>query len=155
MKELEAATLFIAAGGLILGILNTWQSWPRERVWLRVRFLNRRTVQSGKPTGFTIEVTNLGIPVTVKEVGLSLSPPWKRAFERLLMMPNETTHTDLLPFRLESRRQANFSFDALPVAERPTRTWFVYAKTECGVYAKGSRTPAFQKLRKRLMKGGG
>jgi hypothetical protein len=107
---------------------------------------------TNEPAGFTIEVTNLGIPVTINEVGLSLSPPWRFDLHRLLMMPNLTSHSDLLPFKLDSRQQANFSFPTMPTAVKPTRVWFVYAKTQCGVYARGATTPAFRDVRKRLLK---
>lgn len=130
---LQLATLAIAAVGAVLGVINTWNAISDRRPRARVRFLNLYDVPNVEHFGYSIEVTNLStFPLTISEVGLSLSPWWKRDIERLLLRPDGRVGPST-PIKLEPREQADFRFIGRFRGKPPKPIQAVYAKTACGV----------------------
>lgn len=120
----EGITLAIALLGAVLGIINLWRAFDRDRV--RVRVLPRSYVTSHGDGGLCIEVINVGyIPITISQVGFDLSIRGKIFLHASLLKD--------LPKRLEPRT----AFTAYlatggeqdPAFAKVTRA---FAKTACG-----------------------
>jgi len=120
---------------------------------MKVRFLAICLAPDVRLSGFSIEVVNQSsFPLTIREVGLSMSPFWNRDLERLLLMPN-SEYGDQLPFRLQPREQGNFYFRGEITGQSPKKITAAYAKTSCGLYFLG-RTPVLNELSLRLLRNG-
>jgi hypothetical protein len=149
MDVTGAITLAIALLGAVLGIINTWITVSQARPKMRVRLLAVYSAPKIEKVGFSIEVTNLSnFPLTIREVGFSLSPWWKRDIERLLLSPF-IVRGDSIPCRLEPRHQANFYFNDNLQGSSPKRITGAYAKTDCGVNFTGV-TPALKEISKQM-----
>jgi len=84
--------------GAVLGVLNTWRSFDRDRV--RVRVVPLGYIQEGGVSGVCIEIVNLGfVPITVSQVGFTISGSDKQIIPLDLFYG----HGERLPHRLEAR----------------------------------------------------
>lgn len=127
----DVVTFGLALLGSVLGVLNTWRNFNRDRIKLRVRFVYGYAM--GAPSqmpkrGWGVEVTNLStFPVTIQEVGLHIVGRQ----DRMAFITPVTIDGGILPRRLESREQVTAYVDARP--EEPRIVYRdVYAKTACG-----------------------
>ena len=149
MTVVDGITLAIAIIGALLGVVNTWNSVSNTKPKMRVRFLANYSTPDIRLSGYSIEVVNLSsFSLTIQEVGLSMSPFWKRDIERLLLTSNSRMG-DQMPCRLEPREQGNFYFQGEISGQSPKKITAAYAKTSCGLYFRG-HTPVLQKLSLRL-----
>jgi hypothetical protein len=128
--------------GAVLGILNTWRAFDRDRI--RVRVVPVALIYENGADGFGIEVTNLSyFPVTVSGLGFTV----RGHDERLTFLPSDIRGCQL-PQRMEPRT----SFTAiLPVRTGDHPKWsFVhraYADTACGRRFTGTSGALRQKLK--------
>lgn len=75
----DDVTLSIALMGALLGLLNTWRSFAKDRPRLRVSV--KGWLSSCGDSGFCVEVANTGfVPVSVSQVGILLRRPRGRVF---------------------------------------------------------------------------
>lgn len=75
----EDFTLAVAALGAVLGLLNTWRAFAKDRPRLRVNV--KAWLNSYGDSGFCIEIANTGFaPVSVAQVGVLLSRPRGQIF---------------------------------------------------------------------------
>ncbi|TRD12195.1 hypothetical protein FGU71_10205 [Erythrobacter insulae] len=129
---LQMATFAIALVGAVLGIINTWNAVADRKPNARVRFLNVRFVNEMEHLGYSIEVTNLSsFPLTINEVGFSLTPRWSSEIERLVLLPDDQFGASL-PKKIEPREQADFRMVGKIKGRSPKMIKSVYAKTACG-----------------------
>ena len=145
----QVVTTALAFLGAVLGIINTRHAISQSRPNLRVRFLNNYAPPNFDLVGYSVEVTNLGtFALTVREVGLSMSPRWKRDLERMLL--NEAIAGPIRPpVRLEPRQQVDFYIPSNFSGKTDKAITAAYVKTECGCYFTGV-TPALETLAKKL-----
>jgi hypothetical protein len=146
MKASEVITLGIALVGAVLGIINTWQGYDRDRVKLRVAlkvaYLFGPHGVSREPQ-LAIEVVNRSpFPLTISQLGLEQ----KDSKSTLALVDPITVDNTKLPRRLESRSAftAYFSVAATDKAILHNLSR-AYAKTDSGEIAYSSR-----KLTKRI-----
>lgn len=67
----QAITLAVAMLGAVLGIINTWMVFWRDRVRVRVNL--QGWMDSTGATGIGVEVVNIGrLPVTIKDIRFKL-----------------------------------------------------------------------------------
>jgi hypothetical protein len=126
MSVLNGITLVIALLGAALGIFNTWQSWKRDRVKMRVKLL-WCIAPTNKHLG--IEIINICfLPVTINSIGFSFHD----SNQEMAIIP-EFTSGNKLPLRLEPRT----SDTAIPsltaeceIARHKIKS--VWIKTACG-----------------------
>jgi hypothetical protein len=123
--------------GAVLGIINTWRAFDRDRVRLRVKPV--WTVFQGGTHTLSIEVINHSyIPVTVTQVGFTLRDRDK-VFIFLPIQPG-----DSIPKRLEPRTSltalAPFGTENAPSMIDVRRA---FAKTACGCRFTGT-SPALR-----------
>lgn len=116
-------TLAIALLGAVLGVINLWRAWDRDRVKLRVAA--QAWVDSSGQNGLGIEVINLSyFPVTVTQVGFD------RSDRQIYLHPALLKD---LPKRLEAR--AAFT-GYLPAGADEDENFALvtraFAKTACG-----------------------
>lgn len=146
---MQEITLITAIAGLafgligaILGILNTWRAFDRDRV--RIRVVPVSLIYESGADGFGIEITNLSyFPVTVHGVGFTVHNPK----ERLTFLPSDIRGCQL-PQRMEPRT----SFTAiLPVKSGEHPKWsFIreaYVDTACGRRFTGMSGALKQKIK--------
>jgi len=118
--------------GLILGILNTWRAFDRDRLKLKVS--PRWAIFSHPMTGtghlLCVEVINMSyLPVTISQVGFTVSEP-KDHFLAFLPVPNMG---DTLPKRLEPRTSLTvYVPERVSSGEGFDKVEKAFAKTECG-----------------------
>jgi hypothetical protein len=147
---MENITLITAIAGLvfgllraILGVMNTWKAFDRDRIRLRVKpvFFIRTdgVVQMG---GYRLVITNLSFfPITVKQVGfITKDPNVLSSFFR----PIDCT----LPQRMEARSAFTASIPE-PDGESFLGIRAAYADTACGKRFTGSCEEFLSELRKR------
>lgn len=92
-------TLAVALLGAALGILNTWQSFYRNR--LRVSVSPRKAIAAGQEPRLCFEIVNRGyLPVTISGIGLRLRRPRHRHYFAFLA---RTIDGAALPQRMEPR----------------------------------------------------
>ena len=142
-----AITLALAAIGAGLGVINTLHAISLSRPRMRVRFSN--VITDVSDDFFSIDATNLSaFPLELREVGLSLSPFWKREIHRLYLKP--LTHMgSQLPCRLEPRQRADFYFAGPIDGKPPSKIRSAYVKTACLTYFRGS-TPALRGMSRKI-----
>lgn len=134
MSWTEVVTLGVAILGAFLGIVNTWQSWRRDRLRLRVTPMN--VISLDGRFNFGIEVANLStFPVSVNEVGFTLDGPSARHGDRAMISPVPGDGGPW-PRRLESREAVSLYFDSRGVDG--SRIGRAYAKTASGEFVYGS-----------------
>jgi hypothetical protein len=96
---LAGITLGIAILGAALGLLNTWQSFYRDRV--RVTVSPRKAFAKGREPRICFEIINQGyLPVTISGIGLRLRRPRHRGFYAFIA---QTIDGGSLPQRMEPR----------------------------------------------------
>jgi len=133
----QFVTVFLAAVGAVLGVLNTWNAFDRQRVKLVVR----PAVGIG-PTGqwvATIETINLSpFAVTISEMGFGL-----RDGQRMVAL-GPLTNGKELPHRLEPRESVTVF---IPLSQvKPEMVTRAFARTSCEEVATGD-SPALQQIR--------
>jgi len=97
MSEPNAITLGIAIVGATLGIINTWRSFDRDRI--RLKIIPKWAMFRGGTQTLCIDIINLGyIPVTINQVGFRLRERNKVFIFMPMPMPGSE-----LPKRLEPR----------------------------------------------------
>lgn len=147
---LQLATLAIAVVGAVLGVINTWNSISERKPRARVRFLNLYGGPDVEHFGYSIEVTNLSaFPLTINEVGFSLSPWWKTDIERLLLHPDDRFGSST-PRKIEPREQVDFRFLGQMQGRSPKLIRSAYAKTACGVIFR-SNAPLVKSIAAKAM----
>ncbi len=123
--------------GAILGILNSWRLFVSDRVRLKVTperalLLSDRSIEADY---LSIEVINLSkFPVTIINVGLKLSGNRTALF----LKDDSIEPQGRLPIRLESRASYSKTFRDCKKDIPWNEVICVYAKTACGVTAKGT-----------------
>lgn len=133
MPIIESITLALAVLGAVLGCLNTWQAFTRDRVRLSISIRQVELMPAGVPT-LCITVQNRGMqPVTITAIGMTTGK-----------LDGQIVHpfagNERLPHRLESRTALLWTADpaATEVAVRRKFTK-VYANTACGERVTGGR----------------
>lgn len=137
-------TIALASIGAVLGILNAWGAYDKDRPRIRV---NPRQVVPVGPTvdsraRLAIEVTNLSwFPLTVSEVGVL----FRGISERGAVIEPVLYDGGTFPRRLDSR--TSFTAYLHPEAFVGTRhrVRAAYAKTDCGLTFTGN-SPALQQF---------
>lgn len=131
---LAIAVLGAATGvlGSALGILNTWRSFDRDRVKLRVTpsgAIFSRPV-CGATDLLCIEVVNIGfVPVTVSQVAFKLRRPRKRILVFIPVGPI----SDTMPHRLEPHTSMKVLVPPNVLTDEAfQRVSRAFAKTQCG-----------------------
>ena len=131
-----AITFAIAVLGAMLGILNTWRAFDRDKI--RVRVSPRWAISyrgSDMDTRFCLEITNLSyIPITINQVGFELRKPKAH----IMVFIPEFIDGGKMPRRLEPRS----SFTVYAPAGTEEKNNFAdekcaFARTACGVVARG------------------
>lgn len=129
----ESVTLAIAVLGAVLGIINTWSGYNRDRLKLRVTQSNAFDPRSGKWMATGVSVINLSaFPVTIEEVGFH--PTGNQ--DRFALFGGRTLSGEGLPARIESREAITFYVQiqsGIPQDFRP------YCKTGCNNTVFGKR----------------
>ena len=147
----EAVTLTIAVAGAVLGlvgtvlsILNTWRTFDRDKVKLRV------VPKHAFPVGgidnrprVSIDVTNLStFPVTVSQIGFLFHDTTNRGVLVQPFMPDGGS----FPRRLEPRTSFSVLCDPMEHLEPDfASVRCVYAQTDCGATIEGN-SPALRQL---------
>src|ERR1035437_252288 len=92
------AGLVFGVVGAVLGFINTWRAFDRDRVRLLV--VPRGFVTSTGETGICFDITNLSyIAVTLSQVGIELRDPPEHFFAFIPRFMDDTR----LPYRMEAR----------------------------------------------------
>lgn len=135
----EGITFAIAIVGAVLGILNTWRAFDRDRIRVRVRPKNFLTDTGAQ--GMCFEIVNSGyLPVTITQVGITLR---LRPKQELVFIPR-TINGGSLPQRLEPRTHVTLILppgtEKDPMLGKGLRA---YACTACGRTFYGN-SPALQ-----------
>lgn len=139
----RAVTFGLALLGAVLGVMNTWRTFDRDRPKLRVVFKHAIPVgMASSRIRYSIEVINLStFPLTIGEIGFQLRGTDTRA------AISQPTLIDSKPWprRLEPRESvtAYIVGDDLDATPRPLRR--AYATTTCGFTATGM-TPAMKQV---------
>ena len=145
MEVKEYITISLAAVGAVLGVLNTWRAFDRDRPKLRLRPTQAFIVGFGSTDApfLSFDITNLSsFPLIIKEVGVLYW--WSR--KRGVIIRSAAIHGgENLPVKLESR--ASCSVFAAPGALSNPRYSIrcAYVKTACGVMVTAT-SPAFRQL---------
>lgn len=143
----DAVTLVIASVGAVLGVLNTWRAFDRDRPKLRVR--PKQAIPVGAVpdprTRLCLDITNLSnFPLTVSEVGVLYRGTKARG-----AVPSPVVFDGgSFPRRLEPRTSFTVYFHPDAFAHIPHRARCAYATTDCGLTFKG-RGPALDLLANR------
>ena len=139
----DAVTLSLASIGAVLGVLNTWRAYDRDRPRLRVIPKHAIPVGGADPRlTFCIEVINLStFPLTVAEVGLLYHGTKQRA---AIVYP-ALADGGGWPRRLEARSAVTAYLSGEGLDARTHRIRCAYAKTDCGLTFEGT-TPALRQL---------
>ncbi len=153
MSIAGSITLAIAVLGAALGILNTWQSYDRDRIKLRVvpKIAFGVGPMMDSRNWPCIEIINRSsFPVSISQVGFLL----KQANKRLISLEPTLSDRGQLPKRLESRSSISVYFDP-SFAKEPNfkAVTCAFAETQCGTVVKGS-SPALRSLVHTAKKGG-
>lgn len=139
----EAITLAIASVGAVLGILNTWKSYDKDRPKLKV--MPKTAVFTGshgvdQRPRLCIEATNLStFPLTVTEFGVM----FVGTTDRGVFLEPLFRDGGNLPRTLEPRTSitAYMEPEALHGNSHPIKC--AYVQTDCGLMFKG-KSPALQ-----------
>jgi len=127
----------LGAAGTLLGVLNYWRTWEKDRVRVRVRAgVSLSLGHNRTETGLFVEIVNLSnFPVTITSARFLLDgTDW----EFILMPPYLNGET--LPKRLEPREAVSI-FTSAEVLRDPQSTAIkeVVAYTACGEQIRGGR----------------
>jgi hypothetical protein len=132
----DVVTLSLAAIGAVLGVLNTWKVFARERVKLRVVPKHAIPIGAVDPRlTFCIEVINVGgVALTVNEVGVFHQGTSKRSAVITPVIADKGPW----PRRLEPRSAVTVYAQgaSLPMQGHPIRC--AYAMTDCGRTFEGN-----------------
>jgi hypothetical protein len=127
----------IGAAGTLLGVLNYWRTWEKDRVRVRVRAGISLTVgRHGSEKGLFVEAVNLSnFPVTITSVRFLVEgTDWV-----LHLMP-PFLNGENLPKRLEPRDAISLYTSSEVLGDPRTMTIKdVVACTACGEQIKGGR----------------
>jgi hypothetical protein len=135
----DVVALVMAAVGAVLGILNSWRMFDRDRV--RIKVVPRKYVTSNGDRGLCVDVINLGyVAVTVTQLVIDL----RKQRGHMFWFTPGFYESAKLPYRLEPR--ASITVYVSPAAAqnpeiREGRR--VIAKTACGRIFYG-QSPAFR-----------
>jgi hypothetical protein len=142
-ETLGPLTLSLALLGAVLGVLNTWKAYDKDRPKLRVIPQNAVPVGGADPClTFCIEVINLsGFALTVRDVGVS----YRGTKTRLALIQPVLRDGGPWPRRLEPRAAVTVYFDRESLDARTHDIRCAYAMTECGLIFEGS-SPAMRQL---------
>jgi len=145
MDILAIVTFGIALLGAVLGVLNTWRNFDRDRVKLIIKPAHSILVGGAEHLwpgiDFCIEVVNLSaFPVTVQEIGFENRDMNKRA----VVVRSLTVDGGSLPRRLETREAVSLYFRK-PGADERHLVKHAYAKTACGSKFTGT-SPALKQI---------
>lgn len=135
METITKITAILGAAfgllGAVLGIMNTWKAYIRDKPHVRVKlisYIERHT----DIDALAFEITNLSMfPITIEEIGVIP----KKASDRRYAIDRDGFDCDFpFPCRLESR--TSFTARLKPITEN--RIWserpkFVYARTGCSL----------------------
>lgn len=140
----DQVTLALAAVGAVLGVINTWKGWDKDRP--KLRLVPKRAFRvdergNASPNFLCFEVTNLSsFPLTITEVGVTYW--WSR--KRGVLSPIIRDGGDF-PRKLEPR--TSMSAYAAPGAlkTKSLRVLRAYVKTDCGLTFRAS-SPALRQL---------
>lgn len=134
---IDPVSLGIGAAGTLLGVLNYWRAWEKDRVRLRVRAGISITVgMMGPEKSIFIEVLNLSnFPITITSTVFQLD-----GSDLVLHLIPPYLNDERLPKRLDPR-------DAVTIYARPivlkdshvVTIKDVIARTACGAEVKGGR----------------
>lgn len=142
-ETLGPLTLSLALLGAVLGVLNTWKAYDKDRPKLRV--IPKRAIPVGGADPrltFCIEVINLsGFALTVCEVGVL----HRGTERRTVCLKPVFTDGGAWPRRLEPRAAFSAYFDWTSIDARTHSIRCAYAMTECGLIFEGS-SPAMRQL---------
>ena len=146
---LQAITFAIALVGAVLGILNTWRNFDRDRLKIKVRptnLITLATTYSGsdiEKRGLNVDVINQStFPVTITEIGFANFYLFTNKIKGGKSLPFKWENLNglSLPQRLESRESISFFIfeEVLEGHENLKNIKYAYAKTACGQFFKGS-----------------
>ena len=146
MDLIQALTLVIASIGCVLGVLNTWKTYDKERVKLIVRPAHIIPVGAAAAmypnARFSIEVINRSsFPVTVTEVGFLHRGLSSRA---AVVMPIVIDGKGGFPRKIEAREAVSF-YTEKPGPRDGKPLTCAYARTADGRTFKGN-SPALRQL---------
>ena len=130
----DVVALATASVGAVLGILNSWRLFDRDRVKLKV--IPRGYTVAGGPSGLCIEVVNVGfVAVTLTQVAFDLRKPRGHMFwfKTDFFKPLD------LPYRLDARASVT-AYVAPGTGDDPAlrEARRALAKTACGRVFYGS-----------------
>jgi hypothetical protein len=168
MTELEGATLGIAVTGAVLGIINTFQTWTRDRIRIEVVPKIYFPLRDGFLTvsafdkhalldpnwqllqkhgeALCVQVSNRSfVPVTINEVGFITNTKIGRV---VLLRPLDVSGSKL-PHRLEQFSDTTiYGQQGGTIAEQLRHIKKAYCKTACGRTFYGN-SPAVKDLVRR------
>jgi hypothetical protein len=142
-------TFSAAMIGAILGIINIWKFFDRDKIKLKVIPKHAIPVGSADPSIIgSIEVINLSLfTITLSEVGLLL----KGMDERLPFINPLLAEGEKLPMRLESKASITAYFTTSDIADFYSRIKCAYAWTASGEKFNGN-SPALRQISKELIR---
>ena len=134
ITNIQMITFAIAVLGAALGIINTWHSLDRSRVKLKVIPAHAIPFGNVDPNlNFCIEITNLSaFPLTIADAGVFFHGTTDRASIANPVFADGGNW----PRRLEPRASITV-YSQVPVSNKGYKIKCAYAKTQCGVVAKG------------------
>lgn len=131
----EGVTLGLAITGVVLGVMNTWRAFDRDRVRLKV--IPKLFITSDGTSGLCVEVVNVGyIPVTLHQVWIKLRVASDR--NQFMWIPKLASGAGW-PARLEPRTAVTILMP--PGADKDPvlgSAKFVAVQTACGRTFRGS-----------------
>jgi len=145
---INAVTLSIATLGAVLGVMNTWRTFDRDKVKLKVTPKRSYPVESMAEfqEHLCIEITNLStFPLTIVEVGILYHGTSNRA----AVINPLVFDGGVFPRKLEPRTSvtAHISPEIFDMS-RQFSIKCAYATTDCGVTITG-KSPALKYLGKK------
>ena len=142
---INGITLSIAVLGAVLGIMNTWRNFDRDRVKLQV--IPKQAIPVGalahQPIQLCIDITNFStFPLTITEVGVLYHGTSKRG----AVISPIIIDGGSFPRKLEPRTSfsAYLATGALSAMDGNS-VKCAYAQTDCGVMVTGN-SPALKQL---------
>lgn len=134
----QAVTMAVAAVGAVLGVMNTWRSFDRDRVKVLVK---PQFAADQYGIGLCVQVVNLsGFPVTVTHVGFTV----RDAGRHFQYVPNFLDR-EPLPRRMESRTSLTTIVPSM--ANHLQEAQFItaaYVETACGLRITGKSSALTQ-----------
>lgn len=133
---LQYVTTALAAVGAVLGVLNFWRAWERDRVRIKVN-VSAGMDAAGNDHLLLVDVRNLSsFPITVTHIGFDQIDPARRHLQ--IPRPIFAGSEKALPIRLESRASLTAVIDlqANPHVA-PERLLSAYVNTACGLKVSG------------------